>query len=134
MQQFRCIPVIAVLIFVFACAFVPAQTSEPTICIAPNRGETPERCAAGLCDGGELSVQFDHRPRMQWPKDKSLAVTDLEPDVAHRVVVFRAGKPQQSFTFRFSEFKSDHLCLFLNDLYWTAQLWESKRAPWCKCK
>jgi Predicted membrane protein (DUF2207) len=24
--------------------------------------------------------------------------------------------------------------LFLNDLYWTAQVWESKDTPWCKCR
>jgi hypothetical protein len=52
----------------------------------------------------------------------------------HRVMVLCDGKPHQQFTFRFSEFKGGKACLFLNDLYWTAQLWAPKQAPWCKCK
>ena len=39
------------------------------------------------------------------------------------------GKPQQSFRFRFSEFKTKELCLFINDLYQTAQLWEARKSP-----
>jgi hypothetical protein len=58
----------------------------------------------------------------------------LSTTARHRVVIYRAGKAQQSFTFHFADFKSPTPCLFLNDLYWTAQLWESKQAPWCKCK
>jgi hypothetical protein len=50
------------------------------------------------------------------------------------VVVLCNHKPLQSFAFLFSEFKTKELCLFLNDLYRTVQLWESKSAPWCKCK
>jgi hypothetical protein len=44
------------------------------------------------------------------------------------------GKPQQSFRFRFSTFKSNRLCLFINDLYQTVQLWKLKESPWCKFK
>jgi hypothetical protein len=63
-----------------------------------------------------------------------MKVDDLDMAAKHRVVVYRAGKPQQSFGFRFSGFEENKACLFLNGLYWTAQLWEPKRAPWCKCK
>jgi hypothetical protein len=133
MQRLRDIALIVIFASCYGCAFAMAQTKSPTLCIAPNGGATPERCAPDLCDGGALSLRIDDRPRMEWPKDRSVAVTDLDSNIQHRVVVYRAGKAQQSFKFRFSEFESDNLCLFLNDLYWTAQLWESKRSPWCKC-
>jgi hypothetical protein len=37
----------------------------------------------------------------------------LSAAARHRVVIYRAGKAQQSFTFRFSDFKSSMPCLFL---------------------
>ena len=37
------------------------------------------------------------------------------------------GKPQQSFSFRFAELKTNDLCLFINDLYKTAQLREAPK-------
>jgi len=58
----------------------------------------------------------------------------LDAAAAHRVVISCNGKPQQSFRFRFSDFKTRELCLFINDFCKTAQLWESKGTPWCKCK
>ena len=84
--------------------FVVAQATSPTLCIAPNSGAKPERCAPGLCDGGDLSVRLDDRPRIDWPKDRNVAVTDLDGAIQHRVVLYRAGKAQQSFKFRFSDF------------------------------
>jgi|SRR5579863_7365295 len=112
------------------CAPLLAQS----LCVAPNRAEPPQRCAPGLCGSGELSLKVDNRPVVQWPKKECIEITGLDARKRHKVVIYRAGKAQQSFGFRFSEYKSKKPCLFLNDLYWTAQLWESKGAPWCKCK
>ena len=53
---------------------------------------------------------------MTWPTKDGIHI-DLDVSATHRVVVFCNGKPQQSFKFRFAEFKSAKLCLFLNDLY-----------------
>ena len=63
-----------------------------------------------------------------------MEIDGLSTEARHRVVIYRGEKPQQSFSFRFSDFKSRKPCLFLNDLYWTAQLWEPEKAPWCKCR
>ena len=111
------------------------QSETRSLCVAPNSGETPQRCGAapGLCASGEISLRIDRLSAEPWPKSKSAKIDGLSADERHRVVIYRAGKAQQSFAFRFSDFKSATPCLFLNDLYWTAQLWESKRAPWCKC-
>jgi len=83
---------------------------------------------------GEAIVRIDDRPVMLWPDKHCVDVTDLSSTKRHKITVFRAGKAHQSFSFEFSKSPSKKLCLFLNDLYWTVQLWESKQAPWCKCK
>jgi hypothetical protein len=105
-----------------------------SLCVAPNRAEPPQRCAPGLCGSGELSLKVDNRPVVHWPKKECIEIAGLDGRKRHKIIIYRAGRAQQSFGFRFSEYKSKKPCLFLNDLYWTAQLWESNDAPWCKCK
>jgi len=95
----------------------------------------PFVAAPGLsCDSASLSVKIDALQTIAWPIKKSVKIESLDVTAPHRVVVFCSGKPQQSFKFRFSDFNSRELCLFINDLYKTVQLWESKGTPWCKCK
>ena len=130
----RTLGVAIIALFVGSNLLLYAQSERPSMCIAPNDARTPERCAPGLCASGPLSFKIDDRPAMQWPKNESVEIDDLDAATRHRIIVYRAGKPQQSFKFRFSEYGSNRVCLFLNDLYWTAQLWEAKRSPWCKCK
>jgi hypothetical protein len=109
-----------------------------TICVAPlpqpvdgRRGAGPETV---VCDADKYSVKIDLRQPVSWPIKESAKITGLELAAPHRVVVLCDGKSRQSFKFHFSEFKSQKLCLFLNDLYWTVQLWQDKQCPWCKCK
>src|SRR5437879_12873912 len=116
-----------VLIVLLLAVCLLGQSKTSSLCIAPNSGETPQRCAPGLCDSGRLSLMIDHRPIQSWPNSESMKIDGLSTHGLHRVVVYRAEKAQQSFTFRFSDFKSPQPCLFLNDLYWTAQLWESRK-------
>jgi hypothetical protein len=64
-----------------------------------------------------------------------MTLDSLALPTRHRVTVMCDKQPQQSFAFRFSAFGTEpDLCLFLNDFYLTVQLWERKRAPWCKCE
>lgn len=65
---------------------------------------------------------------------ESMTISALDLAAPHRIVVSCESKAQQSFKFRFSDFKTRKLCLFINDLYKTAQLWNDKDCPWCKCK
>jgi hypothetical protein len=105
---------------------------RPVLAVLERSGlwwERSPRHAPGLCDSGRLSLRVDHRPIQSWPKSESMKIDGLSTTGRHRVVVYRAEKAQQSFTFRFSDFKSPKPCLFLNDLYWTAQLWGSHQAP-----
>jgi hypothetical protein len=108
------------------------------ICVAPLPQSIDGRQAAGglsvRCAAEKYSFKIDAQSPLSWPQKESLKIDDLNVAGPHRVAVLCGGKPMQSFTFRFSDFSNRKLCLFLNDLYWTAQLWETKRSPWCHCK
>lgn len=111
-----------------------AESGSGSICIAPVPETVDGRSAPGMaCGLDKLSLKIDSKT-MAWSIKESVKIGALDVNVRHRVVVFCDGKPQQSFGFRFSDFKTTDLCLFLNDLYRTVQLSELKRYPWCKCK
>ena len=104
-----------------------------SVCIVPMAEKPDPRSAPGLfCGSEKLSLKIDAKV-MPWPIKESVRIDALDAAARHRVVILCDGKPQQSFAFRFSEFKATELCLFLSDLYKTAQLREVKRSPWCKC-
>jgi hypothetical protein len=85
------------------------------------------------CDSANLSVKIDARRPTAWPTKRNIKIGKLDVTVTHQVVVSCAGKPQQSFKFRFSDFKTNELCLFISHFYKTIQLCESKGNPSCKC-
>jgi hypothetical protein len=121
------------------------QSESGSVCIAPVLEKPILGSAPGLfCESENLSLRIDTQQAVPLPLisehhgeyqiGKSVKIDALDTATRHRVVVYCDGKPQQSFTLRFSDFKTKQLCLFINDLYKTAQLWEAKRCPWCKCK
>lgn len=127
---------IAVLLFgVFVCPALASDTNG-TVCVAPipsgttRTADIPEH----VCRSAKLSYRLDSRPTTEWPRQTSTTLGDLDTTQRHRVIVLCDGKPQQSFSFNFNSYKSTDLCLFINDLNQTAQLWERKQSPWCKCK
>jgi hypothetical protein len=112
-----------------------AESSAGSVCISPIPQKPTNTSAPGLsCDAAKLSMKIDAQQQIAWPIKDSVKIDSFDVTATHRVVVFCHGKPQQSFKFRFSDFKARELCLFINDMYKTAQLWSSKGAPWCKCK
>ena len=109
-----------------------AQSETGSLCIAPigpTGGQAWLRCPSAW------SLRIDMQKPIPWPRAKSFKIDGLDVTTHHRIVVFCSGKAQQSFVFNFAEFKHSDLCLFLNDLYVTAQLWDPKviPTPWCKC-
>jgi hypothetical protein len=117
------------------------QEESRSICVAPL--PKPIQGADGSIMGGDPSLtcrsqkyglKIDQQRVVPWPVNESVSITTVSPIGRHRVVVLCDNKALQSFTFRFSDYKGKKLCLFLNDLYWTVQLWPAKGAPWCKCK
>jgi len=129
---------ISIVILSIAILLKPAFSAESgvgAVCVAPVPEKPMNFSAPGLyCDSAKLSVKIDAQPQLDWPTKESLKIDTLDVSVAHRVVVFCGGKPQQSFKFRFPEYKTRELCLFINDMYKTVQLWKSEDTPWCKCK
>ncbi len=125
--------ILCVFAVLLPCSSAPLDTGS--VCVAPARFDPKNASAPGLyCEAEKFSLKVDDGQRVAWPLKDSMKLDGLDTEARHRVVVFCGNKPQQSFSFRFSEFKTNRLCLFLNDLYRTAQIWEAKRSPWCKCK
>ena len=127
---------IVLLIVVLLCSAFSAESELGSVCVAPVPEEpTPYSGPPGLlCESEKLSLRVDTLQPVPWPIKESVKIDGLDLTARHRVVIYCDGKPQQSFRFHFSEFKTRKLCLFINDLYKTAQLWESKQSPWCKCR
>jgi hypothetical protein len=118
----------------FCLSAVNSETG--TVCVAPIAAHPDPRSGANIepCLSQKLFVKIDSRESVQFSKKQSLKIDGLDLAAQHRVVIYCAAKPQQSFSFRFSDFQGSSVCLFINDLYKTAQLWEPERSPWCKCR
>jgi hypothetical protein len=113
----------------------PAPLPPRAICIAPHFVDTDTSSPdVPPCRSGRYGVTIDSGAAVDWPRTESVKIEGLDAKALHRVVVQCNGKPHQSFRFRFTQFKSPTPCLFLNDFYKTAQLWEARRAPWCSCQ
>jgi hypothetical protein len=127
---------VLLLIIVSQPAALRPQSTERSLCVAPVAPEPSSTSSGGLefCHSGDFRLKIDGRAAFAWPRSKSLRLDHFDGSKIHRVVVLCGSKPQQAFKFRFIEYKTRELCLFLNDLYQTVQLWEPRQSPWCKCK
>jgi hypothetical protein len=127
---------VAVLIACLACPAFSGESEHGALCVAPVPLGHPITSATHelICQTGNLSLKVDKQQAILWPHKDSLKMENLDIAQSHRIVILCDDQAQQSFNFRFSEFKTKKLCLFVNDLYQTAQLWESSKTVWCKCK
>lgn len=111
-----------------------ADTVTGTVCVAPVPATPDPRSGIlPVCASGNFSFKIDNLEAVAFSHKESLKVEGLDQGLRHRVKILCDGKPHQTFWFHSSDFHSTP-CLFINDLYKTAQLWEVKRCPWCKCK
>ena len=124
-----------ILLIAIPCPALSADTPKGSVCISPVPEKPIPMSAPGLnCASGKLSFRIDAIPETPWPVRESIKIGDLDLGGRHRVTIMCDSKPQQSFRFRYSEYEKTKLRLFINDLYKTAQLWEDKDSPWCKCR
>jgi len=115
-------------------AFATGSTTG-TVCAAPVSAKVDPRSGElPVCLSGKFSFKIDALDEVPFSQKDSLKIAGLDLGARHRVAIYCDKKPHQTFWFRFSDFQNNTLCLFINDLYKTAQLWEVKRCPWCKCK
>jgi hypothetical protein len=124
----------ALLIVPAMCPMLSAQPQRGTICVAPNSSKPPTRISpGGDYDPATLSVKVDNGRLLLWPHKESVIIGNLDLNRRHLVVLASDGKRIQSFWFRFSEYKSNDLCVSF-DGYQGVQLQERKYSQWCKCK
>jgi hypothetical protein len=128
----------SIAVLLFAVLFRPAFGADThgSVCVAPTPQGPPRTVGSPelFCRSGRVSFKIDSQPAILFSHGVSKAIEVLDVAQKHRVLILCDGKPQQSFTFHFATFQSTDLCLFINDLYQTAQLWERARSPWCRCK
>ena|SRR6266567_3938563 len=73
----RSVPDTLLFTVCFLNASLHGQSETSSLCVAPNSAETPQRCAPGLCDGGELPLKIDRLPVQSWPKSESIRIDGL---------------------------------------------------------
>jgi hypothetical protein len=82
-----------------------------------------------------LQVKIDKRPAAPWPLRESLKIEGLDLKERHLLVVVDGhGKPVESLWFRFSSYKSVHLCMSYDGYGGIALKEDGRYCPWCRCK
>lgn len=125
---------IAILLFVFLfCSALMAETSG-SICVFPNPSEPPARISpGGDYNPATLMVKVDKKEALHWPHKNRLLIDGLDVSVRHRMVLYSDNKLIQSFWFRFSEYKTNHLRVSF-DGYQGVQLGSMKATQSCAVK
>lgn len=132
----------ALLVFFLAQNRTPPQDSAAasygTVCVA-SRADDPFRGQVipptGEVSSGGLRVRVDKRPSLAWPQRKSLEIGELDVSDRHLLAVLDAhGKPLESMWFRFSDYRSIHLCMAYDGYQGIGLQEDGRRTPWCKCK
>ena len=81
------------------------------------------------CDSSKLSVRVDRHDWFHWSQKEHVEVNDLDFDKAHLVEVRCEGKPLQATKFRFSDYKSTHVCVTY-DVYGGIYLFDYTTRGW----
>lgn len=122
--------------FLLAVPLLAANPDTGSVCVA-SRADDPwfKVAPPDATNTRGFRVTIDKRPAVPWPQRASLKLDDLDLGDTHLLVVLDgAGKRVESVRFKFSTYRSVHLCMSY-DGYQGMQLQEAtKRTPWCKCK
>jgi len=71
----------------------------------------------------EFTVKVDAEAPVTPSHSVSVLVANLPASSSHRVNISQGGSPTASFRFRFTDYKSNDLCLWFNPLYESWSLW-----------
>jgi len=115
-----------------------AEAGSGTVCLASVPRPNSEEITLGNPEGGnrvfDFSVQIDNRPIQAISYAKGVRLTGLDLKRRHLIKIRNQGALIQSFFFRFTEYKSDDLCLWFKALYETWSLWSAEHARGiCDC-
>src|SRR5208337_4015658 len=107
-----------------------SDTPRGSVCIASVTPPAPGmKSLANPAGGNEVKVytiKFDDLPPLRGFPDRSVEVPPLPLAGKHAVKVFGDGKQVASFYFRFSDYATNDLCLFFNELYVAWNLTDSE--------
>jgi hypothetical protein len=82
-----------------------------------------------------FTISVGDKPAVAASTKQSVLIRDIPTNKPQMVVIRQNGRPYTAFPLRFSEHKSDHVCLWLNDLYLTWSVWPmSWSRGTCKCE
>src|SRR5262249_41455561 len=85
---------------------VSSNCFAQSLCVAPAQFSPKDGSARGLyCKAENFSLKIDDQV-MAWSTTEYRRLTELDPSTSHKVIVLCDHKPQQSFTFRFSDFET----------------------------
>lgn len=130
---------LAVTLVVLLSSFAAAQQGTGRICVAA-RIDDPFFKESATLPNGEinshgLKVRVDRRPAENWPQRKSLEIDRLDTSERHLLIVLdSSGKPIESVHFKFSDYKSNDLCMTYDGYQGIGLQEATRRTPWCKCR
>jgi hypothetical protein len=116
-----------------------SRSSAGSICLAPAKRPTAGEKSLSNPTGGNrisvYSVQVDNDPAVVVSNEKGILISRLNTGKKHSVKISGDGKQLESFSFTFSDYSSNKLCLWFNPLYETWSLWKTKNAgAKCRCQ
>ena len=96
-------------------------------------------CIGQITDNGthfvpDYKIQIDGKPTISASFHESVKVEGLAFNKNHRIKIYQSGNFQKEFTFKFREYKTSELCLWLNTPYgiWTLEA-DRKTNKLCNC-
>ncbi len=107
-----------------------AEPKTGMLCVIPDPPGCCDRVTIPF-DLKTLMFRIDNGKKTPWPQKMGFKIEGLSLAEKHLVVVYSAGKPLQSFRFRFTDYGGTELCL-LFDGYGGPDLRPMRR--WCGCK
>jgi hypothetical protein len=123
----------AAALFIFLTPLaVAAKTGSVCISPIPYAGSMAHGAAQSAIPY-DFTVSFNGGKPLPISHTEPRLVTKLSLTSRHRVKIRQNGRPTESFTFSFSEHKTNRLCLTLSSRYMTWRLNLPGRKPWCRC-
>ena len=105
----------AVILLLGLLSALPTSAEPKTgmLCVIPDPPGCCDRVNIPF-DLKTLMFRIDNGNKTPWPQKMGLKIEGLSLAEKHLVVVYSAGKPLQSFRFRFADYNETELCLLFD--------------------
>jgi hypothetical protein len=105
--------VVGVLIGLLLALPAFADPKTGMLCVIPDPPGCCDRVTVPF-DLKRLMFRIDNGKKTPWPQKTGFKIEGLSLGERHLVVVYSAGKPIQSFRFRFTDYNETELCLLFD--------------------